>query len=104
MSGGTSKDKTKLEVPITTNRHEIAPVPNDSEQGHRFVVNHVLELAIVQSAFNEENRKSDYKAKEIPDEAWKKAKKAVNGDNKANCQKLADEISRPMSKDHLRNS
>ena len=99
-----NKDKTKLEVTQTTGRNEKAPVPKDTEQGHRFVIDHVLELAVVQSAFDDKNREYDDNAKGITDDAWKKAKNAVNGDNKGNCAKLADKISRSMSKDHLRES
>ncbi|KAL8927677.1 MAG: hypothetical protein Q9172_001237 [Xanthocarpia lactea] len=88
-----NKDKTKLEVTVTTNRNDKKiPAPKDSEQGRRFVVDHVLELAIVQSAFDDKNRKYDDNAKGITDDAWKKAKNAVNGDNKGNCATLAAKI------------
>ncbi|KAL8869186.1 MAG: hypothetical protein Q9174_004459, partial [Haloplaca sp. 1 TL-2023] len=87
-----NKDKTKLEVTTTTEKgvKEI-PAPKTAWQGNRFVVDHVLELAVVVAAFEDDQRDNDEAAKKIPQEAWDKAKEAVDGE-KDNCKTVADEI------------
>ncbi|KAL8783079.1 MAG: hypothetical protein Q9213_004891 [Squamulea squamosa] len=88
-----NKDKTKLEVTTTTKRGEDKiPDPKDKNQGSRFVVDHTLELMVVQAAFDDKNRKYNDDAKKISDEAWEKAHKAVTGGNKENCKKVAEKI------------
>ncbi|KAL8809337.1 MAG: hypothetical protein Q9223_000779 [Gallowayella weberi] len=88
-----NKDKTKLEVTTTTKKDEDnVPAPKDKDQGSRFVTDHVLELMVVQAAFDDKNRKYNDDAKKISDDAWKKAHNAVNGGNKDNCIKVAEKI------------
>lgn len=89
-----NKDKTELEVTVTTKRGENdIPAPKDKNQGARFVTDHVLELMVVQAAFDDKNREYNDDAKEISDDAWKKAQAAVNGDSSENCKKVAEKIS-----------
>ncbi|KAL8896856.1 MAG: hypothetical protein Q9192_002864 [Flavoplaca navasiana] len=88
-----NKDKTQLEVTVTTKRGENEiPEPKDKNQGRRFVTDHVLELIVVQAAFDDKNRKYNDDAKKISDDAWKKAQAAVNGDSTENCKKVAEKI------------
>ncbi|KAL9011948.1 MAG: hypothetical protein Q9173_003251 [Seirophora scorigena] len=90
-----NKSKSKLEVTRKTKRGDNKiPSPKDTDQGSRFVVDHVLELVVVQSAFDDKNRKYNEDAGKISDEAWKKAKEAVNGNAPANCKKVAENISK----------
>ncbi|KAL8946436.1 MAG: hypothetical protein Q9183_007905, partial [Haloplaca sp. 2 TL-2023] len=85
-----------LEVTTTTKKGvEDIPGPKDANQG-KFVVDHVLELAVVQSAFEDARRDNDDEANAIPREAWDTAKDAVNGDNADNCKTIAEEISKSM--------
>lgn len=89
------ESKTKLEVTVTTKRGEKKiPVPKDKAQGSRFVVDHVLELILVLSAFGDKNRAFNDDAKKISDDAWETAKKAVNGDDTDNCESVAGKISK----------
>ena len=95
-----NKDKTKLEVTTTTSKGvKKIPDPKDANQG-KFVVDHVLELAVVVSAFEDAQRDNDDEAKAIPKKAWDTAKKAVNGDDTDTCKTVADEISKSIPKDH----
>jgi hypothetical protein len=58
------------------------------------VVDHIIELQLLEFAFADKNRKLNDKSKKISDAAWKKAKEAVAGDNEDNCKTLAKEISK----------
>ncbi|KAI4235511.1 MAG: hypothetical protein LQ349_003106 [Xanthoria aureola] len=91
-----NKDKTELEVTTTTDRNNNnIPVPKDEKKGgRRFVADHVLELMVVQAAFDDNNRKYNKDAEDITDAAWKKAKEAVQGDAAENCKKVAEKISK----------
>ncbi|KAL8660409.1 MAG: hypothetical protein Q9202_006574 [Teloschistes flavicans] len=85
--------KTKFNVTVTTLRGvKKTPPPKDRDQGRRFVVDHVLELEIVVSAFDNKNRQYDDNAKAMTDKAWKKARQAVNGVVKSDCKTLAEQI------------
>ncbi|KAL8658294.1 MAG: hypothetical protein Q9226_001110 [Calogaya cf. arnoldii] len=88
-----NKDETELKVTVTTKKGEKdIPVPEDAKQGIRFVTDHVLELQLVQAAFDKKNREYNDDAKKISDGAWKTAKEAVEGGSRDNCKKVAEKI------------
>ena len=93
-----NKDKTELEVTVTTKRGENEiPAPKDTNQGSKFVTDHVLEVMVVYAAFGSQNREYNEDAKKITDGAWEKAQEAVNERSSENCKKVAEKISKCLA-------
>ncbi|KAL8846745.1 MAG: hypothetical protein Q9221_008188 [Calogaya cf. arnoldii] len=85
-------ENTELEVTTTSKKGEGPTAPKDEKQGKRFVTDHVLELQLLQAAFDDKNKEYNDDAKKITDDVWKVAKEAVAGDNRENCKKIAEKI------------
>lgn len=92
--------RPKLEVAATTKKDEKLPIPKDKKQGKQYVVDHVLELQVAVAAFKEKKQDSGDKAKAISDKAWEKAKNAVSGEHKKDCNIIAKKISRSTSENN----